>query len=391
MPVVKNYEDALNNAIENKDSKEFLNVISSHAEQAVLDAVNSAMEDQDRHILQSRGVRVLTNAETTYYNKIIEAMRSTNYRDALSNMELTLPETVLDDVFADIEANHPVLKHLDIKHTTAKVKLIYATTEDIAATWGTLTSQITQQVAGAFVEESSEMMKLTAYVPVPLAMLDLGPAYIDQFVRTLLYEAIANGLEKAAVSNLVSSQGPIGMIADMTKGNTVSGVTTYTAKTPIVVSELTPKGMAPALEAMAVNRSNQARDPLAAGLFMVVHPLDNFSLVRPALCVKNALGEWVENKPYPFDIATSKYITRGKAILGMDKKYFVHVGSEENGRIEWTDDYDFLNDNRTFKIKLYGNGIQKDNNAFQYLDISGLGEAAIPVEVKGTVKTKEQA
>lgn len=391
MPVVKNYEDALNNAIENKDSKEFLNVISSYSEQAVLDAVNSAMEDQDRQILQSRGVRVLTNAETIYYNKIIEAMRSTNYRDALSNMEVTLPETVLDDVFADIEANHPVLKHLDIKHTTAKVKLIYATTEDIAATWGTLTSQITQQVAGAFVEESSEMMKLTAYVPVPLAMLDLGPTYIDQFVRTLLYEAIANGLEKAAVSNLVSSQGPIGMIADMTKGNTVSGVTTYTAKTPIAVTELTPKGMAPALEAMAVNRSGQARDPLAAGLFMIVHPLDNFSLVRPALCVKNALGEWVENKPYPFDIAPSKYIARGKAILGMDKKYFVHVGSEENGRIEWTDDFDFLNDNRTFKIKLYGNGIQKDNNAFQYLDISGLGEAAIPVEVKGTVKTKEQA
>lgn len=392
MPVIsENVKDRMNRAIENKDSSEFLNVISEHAEQTVLDAVNAILEQQDLEILQARGIRVLTNAENKYYDKLISAMREKNYRDAITKIETGFPETVTEDVFGEIETKHPLLKHLDIKHTAVKVKLIYTTTEDIEAQWGTLTAKITQEVAGSFEEEKSEMLKLTAYIPIPEAMLDLGPVYLDQFVRTILYESIANGLEKAVVSNMVSNAGPIGMKADLTQGATNAGVTTYPAKTAIPLNEFTPTGMAPVLEAMAINRSGQVRDPLAAGLFLVVNPLDNFSLVRPALYVKNALGEWVANKPYDFEIVTSKYLDRNEGIFGMDKKYFVHVGTEEGGRIESSDEFDFLNDNRTYKIKLYGNGIPKDNNAFQRVDISGLKEAAIPVEVKGTVKTKEQA
>lgn len=392
MPVINtNYEDALNSAIENKDSKEFLNVISKHAEQAVLDAVNAFFADQDKQILQARGIRLLTSEETKYYNKVITAMREPNYRDAVSNLDVTLPETVFEDVMEDIEKNHPLLKHLDIKHTAANVKLIYATTSNVKATWGALTAAISQQVAGSFVEETGQMMKLSAYVPIPLSMLDLGPAYIDQFVRTILYESIANGLEDGAMNNLVSNTGPIGMLADTTAGTTASGVTTYTKKTAITLSEFTPEGMANVLAALAIDRSGQPRSVLNKGLFLVCHPLDYITLVAPAIRVQNALGEWVDRKPYEFDICESVYVTRGEAIMGIDKKYFVHVGMDEKGRIEWTDDFDFLNDNRTFKIKLYANGEPKDNNAFQRVDISGLETAAVPVKVKGTVKTKEQA
>lgn len=392
MPVINtNYEDALNSAIENKDSKEFLNVISKHAEQAVLDAVNAFIEDKDGEILRARGIRQLTSAETSYYKDLISAMRENNFKAAVSNIEKTLPTTIIEDVFTDIEKNHPLLKHLDIQFTAANVKLIYATTSNVKATWGALTAAISQQVAGSFVEESSQMMKVSAYVPIPLSMLDLGPVYIDQFVRTLLYESIANALEDGCMNNLVSNTGPIGMIANMSNGTVSQGVTTYTAKTAITLSEFSPEGMAAVLAAMAVDRSGDTRDPLADGLFLVVNPLDMYSLVKPALCVQNALGQWVENKPYDFDICTSRYVTRGTGVMGIDKKYFLHAAMDVSGKIEWTDDFDFLNDNRTYKIKLYANGTPKDNNAFQKVDISGLTAAAVPVKVKGTVKTKEQA
>ena len=48
------------------------------------------------------------------------------------------------------------------------------------------------------------------------------------------------------------------------------------------------------------------------------------------------------------------------------------LGSSKNGKIELSDDYKFLEDLRTYKIKLYGNGFPKDDNAFLYLDIENL-------------------
>ena len=63
----------------------------------------------------------------------------------------------------------------------------------------------------------------------------------------------------------------------------------------------------------------------------------------------------------------------------------------KEGVIEFSDEYKFLEDQRTYKIKTYGVGRAIDENSALVLDISGLEEAVIPVKVKGTVATKEQA
>ena len=49
------------------------------------------------------------------------------------------------------------------------------------------------------------------------------------------------------------------------------------------------------------------------------------------------------------------------------------------GRIEYSDHYQFLEDNRVYLIKLYANGFPMDNNAFLVLDISGLRPATLQV------------
>ena len=56
---------------------------------------------------------------------------------------------------------------------------------------------------------------------------------------------------------------------------------------------------------------------------------------------------------------------------------------------------DFLEDNRVYTTKMYGMGRPKDNNAFQYLDISKLKALPMKVEITNTednpVNTKAKA
>lgn len=76
--------------------------------------------------------------------------------------------------------------------------------------------------------------------------------------------------------------------------------------------------------------------------------------------------------PYPMTIIQSSALSRGEAVMGLGYKYFAAVGMEAGGRIDYSDQYQFLEDNRVYLTKLYANGFAMDNNAFLYLDISGL-------------------
>lgn len=330
---------------------------------------------------------MLTSAEKEYYEKVVNAMKSPDYKQAIE--DIVMPETIIEDVFSEIENEHPLLSRLDIKVVPAKVRMIFGVSDDNKATWGKLTDKITTEISGSFEEIDIYQMKLSAYIPLPESMLDLGPTYLDRFVRTLLYDAIANGIEDAVINNLKSDGGPIGMQADLTQGQTSTGVTTYTAKTAIRVTDWTPKGLAEVIKAMTTGRSNKPRR--INGLFMVVSPTDYYSIVKPAICVQTPAGDWVDKSPYPIDIIQSVYCPTGKAIMGLNSKFMLGIGTNQAGKLEYSDEFAFLDDNRTYKIKLYGNGQPKDNNAFQVLDISGLQEYTSKVSVKGTVTTKAEA
>lgn len=48
------------------------------------------------------------------------------------------------------------------------------------------------------------------------------------------------------------------------------------------------------------------------------------------------------------------------------------TGTGKGGKIEYSDEYKFLEDQRVYRIKLFGNGRPMDDKAFIYLDISAL-------------------
>ena len=80
------------------------------------------------------------------------------------------------------------------------------------------------------------------------------------------------------------------------------------------------------------------------------------------------------------------YETAAKTAMGVGK-------GGSGGQIEYSDEFQFLDDNRVYKIKLYGNGMPLDGNAFVVADITNLAPLTVTMNVgtvSGVVKTKEQ-
>lgn len=382
--------EALKAAMENKDTDEMVSAVNDLITQEGEELYARMLKQEDGRVLEARGMRQLTSEERKYYQAVIDAQRNTP-SGSITNIDVVMPETVIDNVFDDIEQKHALLSHIDMMRVNAKIKILYTSADTNEAIWGKLTDKITQEIAYGFEELDAGLLKLSCFIPVPNAYLDLGPVYLDRLTRTYLYEAMAKGIEKAVTTNLSSATGPICMIADMTKGTTNSGVTTYTKKSAVKVTDWTPKGLANVLKMLAKTRKGNPRPVIGAGLFLAVNSADNYSIVKPAMMVQNASGEWVSRSPYPVTVVESEFIPAGEAILGMDNRYILGMGSDKNGTIETSKDYQFLEDATVYKCKLYGNGQPKDNNSFVRLDISELKEAQLlTTVVNNTVTTPAQ-
>ncbi|WP_461369123.1 cadherin-like beta sandwich domain-containing protein, partial [Candidatus Darwinibacter acetoxidans] len=223
--------------------------------------------------------------------------------------------------------------------------------------------------------------------PVCKAMLDLGPAWLDRYVRTILAEAIANGLEQGIISGRGLAEAamdlddriyePVGMDRNLEVFNNTTG---YAPKVPIPVTQFTPAAYGALVSQLAVG-PNLLNRPVTQ-LLMIVNPVDYFNKVMPATAFQRPDGSWVRDiLPLPTKIVQSAYVEQGKAILGLGKRYIMAMGTGKGGRIEYSDEYRFLEDERTYLIKLYGTGRPMDNTSFLVLDIQNLVPAVPDVHV----------
>ena len=342
---------------------------------------------KDTEILQARGVRVLTSQEKKYFEKLGEAMRAENPKQALTNPELVMPETVINAVFDDLQTEHPLLSRISFTNTQGAIKFLMSNNDYQKAVWGKLCAEITEEIESSFKEIDMTLMKLSAFIPVCEAMLDLGPAWLDSYVRQCLYEALANGLEDGIINNLNTTTGPVGMIANMTTGSGGVGAATFTAKTATPITDLKPATIGAQLAKLAKDEAGKYR--AIRDVILIVNPVDYMTKVFPATTVMTGSGTYVNNVlPYPMSVIQSAAVASGKAVLGLGYKYFMGLGmSSRAGRIEYSDEFKWLEDERVYKIKLYANGMPMDNNAFQYLDISGLKPLTIAVSVEGQIDT----
>lgn len=379
--ILQRMTDAMKNA-DAEAYSEAMSELSALIEENVMTQARELADVADTQILAQRGVRQLTRAENTYYEKVAEAMRSDDPKQALTNLDVVMPETVIDSVFDQLRTQHPLLSKINFQPTAAVIKFLINKNPYQKALWGKLTAAITQELASEFDEVNLETLKLSAFLAVSKSMLDLGPRWLDRYVREMMYEALANGLEDSIINNLKTDSGTIGMMADLTKGAADGKVITYTAKTAIPVTALSPEKVGEILSGLAKDDNGKSR--VIKDVILLVNPVDYFKKVFPATTVMGGDGTYRNDVlPYPMTVIQSPAVAEGKAIIGLAYRYFAAIamsGGSKDGKIEYSDEYQFLEDNRVYLIKLYGNGMPLDNNAFAVLDITGLKPATVKVE-----------
>lgn len=375
---------SLQEALKNENSEAFTGAMSELMESIANEVrgdyeemLRQYQETNDSSVMNARGVRQLTSVETKYYQKLSEAMKAADVKQALNNADLVLPETVLDAVFDELQTRHPLLERIGFTPTRGAIKMMMSENGYQKAQWGDLCDDITKEILAGFKTVDTTLLKLTAFMPVCRAMLDLGPVWLDSFVRQVLYEALANGLEYGIIKG-DGNGSPIGMIRQVGDNVSVTGGK-YPEKAAIVVEDLSPATVGNLISFMAVDPAGKPRD--VRDLILVVSPQDYFQKVMPATTIMAPDGTYRNDVlPYPITIIQSPAIDNGQAILGIGYKYFAAAGMDKAGRIEYSDHYQFLEDNRVYTIRLYANGFPMDNNAFLHLDISNLRPPVYKVE-----------
>lgn len=353
-------------AINEGNVEEQAEILQAWVEGVAQDVAKEVAKEQktlenDTMILTSRGTKQLTSEEIKYYEKVAEAMKSTNPKQALTELDVVMPTTTINRVFEDIEEAHPLLKLIKVNNVTGLTETIARTGDIETAWWGPLCDEIKKELEAGFKKESTTLYKLSAFLPICKAYLTLGPTWLDKFIRTILTESMTNGLVKAIVSG-TGINSPIGMDCDLETAFTPGEA--RPKKTAQVIKDFEPKTLGKII-AKLTNKGKRIVTKVA----LIVNPIDYWEKVFALTTTKNALGQYVANQfPFPVDIIQESSVNQGKAIIGLPEKYDLNVGM--NQKIEYDDSVRFLDDERVYLAKMYANGKAVDNNSFILLDIS---------------------
>lgn len=383
---------------ENKYSQKIVEAIKSGDEkamQAAWEAFNADVvakvkadfediqESHDAAVMAQRGYRQLTSKETKWYQKVITALKSTDPKQAFTaiigsdNEEDLMPTTIIEDVYKNLQEEHPLLQAINFQYVGHITNWILNDHSAQNAVWGKITDEIVKEITSSFKVVKCDQHKLSAYAIIEQDMLDLGPAFLDGYIRTVLAEAIMAGLEIAIVKGTGVNE-PVGLIRDIHEGVSYSSSTGYPAKAKVAIKSFAPEDYGTVLAVLAETENGLKRKFTEVGLICNQH--DYLTKVMPATTVLSGNGAYVNNLfPFPTTVYVSNALDDGDAVLFLKGEYFMGMGGSKNGIIEYSDEYKFLEDQRVFKIKQHGAGRAFDNTSAVYLDINGLEPAYITV------------
>ena len=378
-----NYADALQRALTNgteEEQQQAWNDFSNAIVEEIKADAEIYAQTGDKNILAQRGYRQLTSAEEKFYDKFIEASKMRNIQQAVTTLKdlndnQLMPETIIEDVYRDLVEEHPLLGKVNFQSVAYATKVIMNDHTAQSAVWGEIDAEITKEITSAFKMLDMTQNKLSAYAVIPMGLLDLGKTFLDAYIRTILKDAIASALEDAIVNGDGNGK-PIGLARKLS--GALDGV--YPEKDAVAVTDFGVKSMGTLIAKMAKNEKGQNRK--VGNLTLICNANDYYTLVAPAVRVQNMSGAYVDNFAFPMEVVISEAVGSGRAVLAMLDNYFMGVGFPKDGVIEFSDEYKFLEDQRTYKIKTYGVGRAIDENSALLLDISGLTEAFITTKTK---------
>jgi hypothetical protein len=364
----------------------------------VTEQYKEAVASNDSTILAQRGFRQLTSNETKYYNSVIDALKSPNPKQAFTDFagvpDKMMPTTIFDQILKDIQEQHPLLAAVNVVNVGFVTEWLRNKHTRQLAAWGNPGDAVSKELSSAFEVIDVKQGKLSAYAAVSLDMLQLGPVWLDGYIRTVMGEAIACGLEHGIVDGMGAKGEPIGLDRDIHEGVSYSDTTGYPKKSATKVTDLTPATYGSLVAQLAKNEQGHAkaidfRDS-TSGLALICSTTDYLTKVMPATTVQATSGQYVRDLfPLPTTVYPSIALDDGTAILALLGEYDVFAGGSRG--IEYSDEARFLDDQRLFKQVMYAFGKAEDNTSAILLDISKLDPAYLNVKVSGTVTTNASA
>ncbi|MGM2669620.1 phage major capsid protein [Bacillus cereus group sp. Bce026] len=328
----------------------------------VISTVRNQLNDEmlDRSILQQRGQNVLTAAETKFFNAVVQ---EGGFKDGS-----ILPVTTQERVFEDLVKEHPLLDALGLQDLGAVTKFIYSDATKAYA-WGELFGEIRGQVNAAFREEKIGQLKLTAFAAIPNDMLDLGPEWVERYVRTLLVESYSVGLEFGFVNGGGSvAHQPVGLMKDVnaTTGAVTdkksSGTLTFA---PSQFGEVVAGELYEVVKALSTDAKGKSRKVLN-NIVMVVNPVDSIG-VQARNTIQTSTGQWVMALPYNIQTVESEEVPVGKALFFVKGQYLAAIAG--GYKLKKFDQTLAIEDATLYTIKQFANGKPKDNKAALVYDL----------------------
>lgn len=316
-------------------------------------------EVHDAQILTARGQNVLTSEEKKFFNAV--AASGGFAEDSI------LPVTTQERVFDDLVAEHPLLDVIGLKDLGAVTRFIYSDPTKAYA-WGALFGEIKGQVSTAFREEQIGQLKLTAFAVIPKDMLELGPEWVERYVRTLLVESYSVGLEYGLVNGRGPSQNePIGLMKNVAENG---AITTKTSEgtltfTPSNFGEVVAGELHDVIKALSVDEKGKSRKVLNK-VVMLVNPIDAIS-VQARNTIQTSNGQWVTALPYNVQVVESEEIETGKALFFVKDAYLAAVAG--GYKLNKFDQTLAIEDAMLYTIKQFANGKPKDNKTALLFDL----------------------
>lgn len=358
-------ENSSEEQIENAFSEMFAALQADVSDQITTEARNQVNDSQ---VLQARGQNVLTSEERRFFQNAIDKK---GFDD-----DTILPVTTQERIFEEIVDEHPLLSAIGLRDLGAVTRFIYSEAEKNFV-WGELFGPIQGQIAASFREESITQLKLTAYAVVPNDMLELGPVWMERYVRTIAVETISVGLEYGFVNGSGQSQ-PIGLLKDKdpdtgaVTDKTSSGTLTFA---PSERGEVVAGELFGVVNALSTDAAGRRRRNLSNKVVMVVNPQDAIA-IQFRNTIQTANGQWVTALPYNIQVVESSEVPAKKAIFFVKDEYIAVVAG--GYKLKRFNETLAMEDATLYTIKQFANGRPKDNKTALVYDLDISFTPAVP-------------
>jgi hypothetical protein len=232
-----------------------------------------------------------------------------------------------------------------------------------AYAWGPLFGDIAGQVNAAFSEEDMGTFKLTSFAAIPNDMIELGPVWLERYVRTLLVESYSTGLEFGFVDGGGATVNqPIGLNKDVAAdtGAITRKVSTGTLTfAPSDRGEIVAGELHGVVSALSTNAAGDSRN-ISNRVYMVVNPIDAIA-VQMRNTIQTSNGQWVTALPYNIQLVESDVVAAGEALFFVRGEYLAALAG--GYRFKKFDQTLALEDATLYTIKQFANGKPRDNKA----------------------------